>query len=385
MAAHLYEADPGLRVVVLDHSDEWMLNWMEHFRRAEIKHLRSPMVHHPWADPYALKRFVDVHGLARSGLPYDVPMADVFIRFCRALVEHAQLEPPRAVTPQSIRSDGRSIDIETAQGSITARHLVVATNPHQRVIPRWVDPLLGRQVGLVAYGLDVDLGALGDLSGRQIAIIGGGLTAAHLAVGAARRGAMVRLISRRNLSIRSFDTAPGWLGPKYLDAFDAEPDPQRRLQMAVQARSGGSIPQWMFERLSECSGDGQIDVLESTVVRSAEPDPAGGCTLALSTGPAHADHVWLATGTLPDAHALKCLHPLLADVPMLQGLPIIDERLRLGPHPAFVMGRLATLALGPASGNLWGAQRAAERITTSITGVDLDAVPIRPMGSISTF
>jgi hypothetical protein len=30
------------------------------------------------------------------------------------------------------------------------------------------------------------------------------------------------------------------------------------------------------------------------------------------------------------------------------------------------MGRLATLTLGPAAGNLWGAQRAAERITEAI-------------------
>jgi hypothetical protein len=259
--------------------------------------------------------------------------------------------------------------------SIAARQLVVATNPHQRVLPSWIEPLLGHQVGLVSYGLDVDLRALGDLNGRDIAIVGGGLTAAHLAVGAARRGAAVRLISRRNLSVRSFDTAPGWLGPKYLDAFEAESDPRKRLKLAIQARSGGSIPEWMFNRLSHFSGPGSIELLESTVVRAVRPHTTEGCTLELSSGPVNADHVWLATGTLPDAHALRSLKPLLEDCPMLQGLPVVDGRLRLGPHPAFVMGRLATLALGPASGNLWGAQRAAERITKVLTGIDLGCVP----------
>ena len=35
------------------------------------------------------------------------------------------------------------------------------------------------------------------------------------------------------------------------------------------------------------------------------------------------------------------------------------------------MGRSATFALGPSAGNLWGATRAARRIATDITGVEL--------------
>ena len=93
--------------------------------------------------------------------------------------------------------------------------------------------------------------------------------------------------------------------------------------------------------------------------------------MQLSSGPLRADRVWLATGTWTDAHALKCLRPLLQDVPTLQGIPVVDQTLRLGPHPVFVMGRLATTTLGPAAGNLWGAQRAAHRIARAITGVDL--------------
>ena len=80
-----------------------------------------------------------------------------------------------------------------------------------------------------------------------------------------------------------------------------------------------------------------------------------------------ADRVWLATGTTPDIGAFRYLA-----VPVVHGLPITDDGLRLGAHPVHVMGRLATLTLGPAAGNLWGAQRAASRITKAITGVDLE-------------
>ncbi|MEM7091742.1 MAG: FAD-dependent oxidoreductase [Actinomycetota bacterium] len=376
MATHLAVADPTLDVTVLDHADRWLATWNTQFERAEITTLRSPIVHHPAPDPFALDRFVSEFGLARSGLPYDLPTIDAFAQFCAAMIEHLDLAPPRATPAYQIRSDGRSVRLETGDGTLTARHLIIAANPHQRPIPDWVWPILGREPGLVTHGYDVDLRAQDDLTGRTVVVIGGGLTAAHLAHGAATRGAHVQLISRRNLSVRSFDTAPGWLGPKYLTAFDAEAVPARRLSIAGRARSGGSIPEWMHTRLGTFDGPGSVDLCEATVVREAEILADGGCVLDLSNGAqTRADHVWLAIGTQPDAYGLKALHSLLADVACINGYPIIDRNLQLGPHPAFVMGRLATIALGPAAGNLWGAQRAAHRITQAITGVDLASEP----------
>ena len=200
------------------------------------------------------------------------------------------------------------------------------------------------------------------------------MTAAHLALGAASRGASVQLISRRDLSVRAFDTAPGWLGPKYLAGFDAEPNPARRLCIARRARSGGSIAEWLHTRLTDFDGPGEISLRESTSVCSAEVTQEAGCELYLQDEERiRADRVWLATGTEPAPQALRCLQPLLADVGDVQGLPFLDDHLRMGPHPAFMMGRAAMLTLGPAAGNLWGAQRAARRITRAITGVDLAA------------
>ena len=48
------------------------------------------------------------------------------------------------------------------------------------------------------------------------------------------------------------------------------------------------------------------------------------------------------------------------------GYPVIDESLRLPKLPIFVTGRLTTSILGPAAGNLWGAQRAAQRIANTV-------------------
>jgi hypothetical protein len=83
------------------------------------------------------------------------------------------------------------------------------------------------------------------------------------------------------------------------------------------------------------------------------------------------DRIWLGTGTEPRLDAFRALDRHLDDVPVLEGLPVLGDDLRLGPLPIHVSGRLATLALGPAAGNLWGAQRATERIAPRITGVEV--------------
>ena len=348
-----------------------MSRWQEQFRWAEISTLRSPVVHHPSPDPYALTDFIEATGLERSGLPYDLPTTDAFARFCEALVDHHQLSAPLSCTPQTISSDGGRVEILCRDVYISARELVVATNPHRRVIPDWIWPLLGQHPGLVTHGADLDLGEAHGLVDQRVAIIGGGMTAAHLALGAASRGADVELISRRALNIRSFDTPPGWLGPKNLAAFDAVADPRERLRQSQQARDGGSIPDWLHRRLTQFHGAGSIQLRESANVQNAIARPDGRCDITLDAETLCVDKIWLATGTRADASALRCLRPLLEDTITLDGHPVLTDSLRLGPHPVYVMGRLATVTLGPAAGNLWGAQRAALRITEAITGVDL--------------
>ena len=371
-AVHLRKADPDLRITVLDPSGEWLSGWNKQFAQAEIEMLRSPVVHHPGPDAYALSDYIDDHDLPRTGFKYDLPTRDAFDQFCRSLIEDAALDPPVASAAHAIVSRGNELTIEAKEATLSARHLVVATNSHRRKIPDWAWPLVGHQPGLVKHGNDVDLPSLLDLAGERIAVVGAGLTAAHLALGAASRGASVQLLFRGPLNVRAFDTAPGWLGPRYLAGFDAEPNPTRRLAIAQRVLSGGSIPDWMFTRLTEFDGAGHITLRESTEVQRCEPPTGTGCELHLSDGHAvGVDRVWLATGTQANPHALRCLRPLLADVGDVHGYPLLNEQLRLGPHRAFMMGRSAMLMLGPAAGNLWGAQRAAHRITLAITGVDL--------------
>lgn len=384
-AIYLRQADPSLEPVVLDPAGAWLAGWHQQFARAGIETLRSPIVHHPSPDPGGLSRHLAEAGLGRSGLPYDPPTTTAFRSFCGELITANGLADPLAASAESITVEDRCVRVDTDGATVEAEHLVVATNPHRRTVPEWVWPLLGRRPGLFVYGADVDLRTLPHLDGERVMIVGGGLSAAHLAIGAAGRGAEVHLVTRRPVETRNFDTDPGWLGPRHLRAFSADPDPESRLRAARRARGGGTIPPWMRDRLDELIEQGSLRLNEAVTVRAADIDGDGRCVVAFDDHLSlAADRVWLATGTTPDIGALRCLGPLVEDVPALDGIPITDDWLRLGPWPIHVMGRLAALVLGPAAGNLWGAQRAAARIAAAITGVNLEDTVVVPHAPAET-
>ena len=370
-ALHFHRIDPSTNVTVIDRSNEWLATWSCQFNRAEITTLRSPIVHHPSPDSFALDDFVKQKGFPLSGLPYNPPTSEAFLAFCNELIKEADLDLPIKAIPKSVHSDYSGITLNTSRGTIHTRHLIIASNPHQKNIPEWVKYLTG-QSGLVKNGLDVDLPAIPQLEGQTITVIGGGLTAAHLSRSAAMKGAIVQLIARRPLQIRNFDTDPGWLGPKYLDGYLAESDTLKRIRIARKARGGGSIPQWMYNCLLDLKNEGAIKIFDSTEILSAKPGSPKGCLLKTENKKElYTDQVWLATGTQSCLRSMECLSPILDDIQFIDEFPVVDRSLRLGQHSIYVMGRCATFALGPAAGNLWGASRAAHRIATAITGVEL--------------
>ena len=369
-AVHLLWARPSIRLRVIDPSGAWLSTWHGQMARAEIETLRSPIVHSPSPDPSALQRHVTKMRLPRSGLPYDPPTVDAFASFCTQLIEQAALNAPTASLPQKITSRQGGVHIETGDEVIRAGHIIVAANPHHRHAPDWAEPLPDHQAQLLTYADDIDLRQTPNLEGKEIVVIGGGLSASHLVCGATKRGANVHLVTRRPLETRHFDTDPGWLGPKYLRAFTAEPDPTKRLTMALAARGGGTIPPWMQSQLEDLTSNGTLTIHDTASVQSGSIQP-GACRLTLdNAAEINADRVWVATGTTPDIATMSCLAELTPGLRLVGTYPIVDENLQLGDHPIYVMGRLATLTLGPAAGNLWGARHAARRITKAITGID---------------
>lgn len=368
IVAHLLAAEPSLRdrIAVVDPTGRWMRTWHEQFARLEIGVLRSPIVHHPHVDPGALANYVAGKHLPRSGLPYDPPLTRVFASFCSGLIQSLDLDDMVLEGRVSGLTVGDGMTVATTNGAVTARHVVWAANTAVPVVPAGLEA--ATDAGAIRHASSIDLRSIGSLDDEHITIVGGGLTAAHLAVAAVDRGAAVTLATRRPITERDFDVEPGWLGPRCLDGYWRLDRPDRRLDTARNARGGGSIPGWMLRRLQSEMQAGRID----HVIGAIDGCSVGtdGVELGIAGSSTPAGQCWLATGTRPDVRADQALAPHVDA--HLDGIPVVGADLRVGAGPLYVTGRLATMELGPAAGNLWGARMASRRITNALTGRELD-------------
>lgn len=132
------------------------------------------------------------------------------------------------------------------------------------------------------------------------------------------------------------------------------------------------MPLWMLEQLADLEGAGRLR--RCCVEMATCSVTLDGARVRLDTPSAtiEADHCWLATGTTPSVSAEPALDQAAQAVDMVGDLPVLTADLQFGETGVHSMGRLATIAIGPAAGNLWGARVAARRITKAVTGIDLD-------------
>ncbi|MBE9166087.1 SidA/IucD/PvdA family monooxygenase [Pleurocapsales cyanobacterium LEGE 06147] len=392
LTTHLLQKRSKLRqkFIVFDPSGTWMSQWRHQFAAQKIPHLRSPAVHHPDPNPHALRRFAENR---RDELfpPYDLPGTKLFEEFCVEVIHRWELEnrvyPGKISQILPIKHRLRPhFRLVLADGqSLIARRVVLATGGNVPQFPGWVERLTDSYPrDRLCHSQQVDLCSL-HLSEERILIVGGGLTAGHLAVGAIAQGATVMLLSRRHLQEKLFDAEPGWLGPKYLKGFAAETDWHVRWKLIQQARNGGSMTPAMMVRLRRLAREGKLvfnercEVVEAAwqsdrwQVRCAdgelhEWDPALRMLPHLEEI-CFADRIWLATGTILDAKQHPLLRDVLATYPteIVRGLPVLDEYLRLPGSEFFVMGGLAALQVGPVARNLAGGRKASELIVPALT------------------
>jgi hypothetical protein len=212
------------------------------------------------------------------------------------------------------------------------------------------------------------------LAGERVLIVGSGLTSGHLALGAIARGAQVILMARRQFYEKLFDAAPGWLGPKYLKGFQAEPSWEKRWQMIQSARNGGSLTPAVLTQLRRLERQGKLTFYEHCEVKQAQWQGDAWqvhCqNQAVHDCLAHVpiDRIWLATGSQLDIQQWSLLSEIRETYPLptVNGLPILDEPLRWRGCELFIIGGAAALQLGPVARNLYGGKMASGRIVPAL-------------------
>ncbi|MEM9189108.1 MAG: hypothetical protein AAGF12_08020, partial [Myxococcota bacterium] len=157
-----------------------------------------------------------------------------------------------------------------------------------------------------------------------------------------------------------------WLGPRLMNGFSAEPDPNQRRALIARARQPGSIPPDVLEVLRQAIAHEQISWHEGDI----EALDARGANLSirLATEVVEVQRVLLATGFRSKRPGGELVDRLVLDASLPRapcGYPIVDAALRWHPR-IFVSGALAELELGPVSRNIAGARRAAERLVEAI-------------------
>lgn len=353
-ACYLLAADPRLagRIAVADPAP-WLSAWDQRFAALELTRLRSACVHHPAPEPYALLDHAAAIGRrAEFDGPAGAPGASLFSDFCHHLVRRHDLDVARVpdeVLALHPRSDGR-VDVDLRHSRLRVRSVVLAggtARPHA--------PLPG-----ALHSGRVELSAV--RAGDAVVVVGGGLTAAHLALRAAERGALASLVVRAPLRSRLMDVGPGWLGTELPAFFGSSPSERAA---AVRRARPGTVPAAVCAALDEHPRV-EVHVGAVTALSDGRVGLDRGARIA-------ADHVWLGTGYRYDVRAASLTAALLAEVPVdvVDGLPVLGPDLSWGGSPVHVSGGLAALGVGPAARGLAGARMAAERYTEAITGVAL--------------
>ena len=295
-----------------------------------------------------------------------------------------------------------------------AKQIVLALGNAEPSIPTWVDEY-DLQNGLVKHllednNIDDDNTVVGQSdddscnNNMNIAIIGGGITAAHKALQLARKNSSnrhddteskspaIHLISRHPLREQQFDTHQDWMMdqaaskrskdgggyglPKKQVLYQKCDCLKERRQIIAEERIPGTLTPAVYRGdhgLKYAIQKGEIGWHQAYVVEKANVPNRNGkeddqmMILKLSCGESiQVDSVLLATGfdkTLPGG---KMIQNLINDNSELNvsdfcGYPIVSEHLRWSDR-VFVAGALAELELGPSARNIAGARLAAERI-----------------------
>jgi len=378
----------GVRDLVLLDSDG--VPCRRFFRRIDRlgqRVLRSPYEHHPGVEGYRdceLLDFARLHWgrltaverreirMAQAGHRSVVPV-DVFEAYCAHLVaSHGVGARTLRATVREVVPVPGAIVLRTDRGTITSRYAVLCLGEERRDAPAsWWGG--GFAPPGVSYWDERPPGVV-----DRLAVVGAGLTAAHLVGRALASARQVHWVVRApGERYQCADVNATFFRPEGRSRFERV-DWTDRLDLMSRYRRA-SI---MFEfrpMLERAEAAGRLVVHRGKAVEKVSAARSGPVLRLDGGGQVGADHVVLALGTVPSTGA--ALLPGAA-VGERDGWPDLDERnlsYRRAPR-VFAVGGAAGMVLGPAARNLDGHRVATARVAAAIAA-ELRQDALAPNGS----
>ena len=366
-------------LAIVDQHPQPLTQWRCKTERQGMKFLRSPAVHHITPDALGVVEYAERHNRTNElAPPYSQPSTQLFWDFCKsALVELREHQVYSQFDVAKLRWDkgaGRfpfrliSTNSEGFRSSCVV--LAIGVSDDCAYVPSEFVQWQHRYPDQILHASEFTVGCedkRDDKGSQKIVIVGGGLTAGTLAKSLSERGHNVALMARKRLKTEQFDFPPVWLGPKALAEFASETDFQRRYETIQQNRGEGSITPDIMEALLNAP---TVDIYPETRVHNIttvdECLPVQRLRVETTRGVmTNVSRIILATGYRFNLRRYGFLTELLTryQVPLVCGHPRLDADLQLHPiENLFGSGTIAQLQVGPASGNIAGANLAYERL-----------------------
>lgn len=352
------------QLVGIDPAGDYAEQWKRRAANCGMGYLRSPSGH--GLDPMlsTLRRMGADQGDFTP--PYHRPSTRLFERHLLDwTARHCNGVDRVRGAVEEIAYDGRVYRLRSDSGEVHSRVLILAPGPPAPLVPETFRGL-GQHPALVHLHEHLPRPA----AGSHIAIVGGGIAAAHRALGWSEEHD-VQLWTRDPMSVWQFDSAPCFIGPRCGDRFRTIRSLQLRRDLIQRSRRPGSLPPRLYHHLQEAASTGRITTFRAAVQTATA---AGSSILLAGADPGGRpiqrlyDLVVLATGFSREPPAAALIRQMaqalgLARAP--DGFPVPDRSLAWGPG-IYVSGGLAELELGPPARNIIGAHLASRRIIPAI-------------------
>ncbi|WP_416147122.1 FAD/NAD(P)-binding protein [Salipaludibacillus sp. HK11] len=371
IAVHLLEKEVATTkdILIIDPHDHPLEKWKQMTSRISMPFLRSPFVHHISSSPFSLDQFGKKYQNQQKVFlgRYHRPKLTFFNEHCNELINHHQLEKSwlkGSVNGLTKSPEGWHVKIDSGE-TIHAKHVILALGLSQQpFIPN--NLIKAREQGAAVHHIFEEGLDLQKLQ-HPIAIVGGGITAVHTAISLVDKYPRnVTLIKRHPFRVHSFDSDPGWLGPKNMHRFSKLTDYKQRRKSIFQARHRGSITRELYLKIKKLERNSELTIQTMNITDiSCEENKILSITDDEKGVDEKASTIICCTGFEPSLPGGTWLKDLISrySLPCAQcGYPIVSRSL-MWADGLFVTGALAELEIGPIARNISGAQKAASIIS----------------------
>lgn len=364
-------------ISIIEPRGELLASFREKTRACGMEALRSPFVHHLGVEPFSLRDFAETQDREdelRSTPDHPRrPTLDLFFDHTRSVIEESEIS--RSVLKASATDITRSdecLRVHTDEGPVSTERCVLAIGCGGMFCrPDWARELA--EDAPVSHIWEDPLSPTENTAPGRVCVIGGGITAGHLATSLAGERP-VTLLSRHDIREAHVEADPRWINWRRMEdrLHPLPPGSEARLERVREAHRTGTIPPYLHQELDEARSRDDLRIQYGTVDSAHE----SGSEIVFRLADGSVDrfsYAVLATG-FGDIASNPLVGQVIGSLGLetgAAGLPVLDDRTlewvsvesdRSDSSGLFVTGALGAPTLGPLAGTIAGARRAADRL-----------------------